>query len=315
MAGLLLDRNSFNNQIIPQIQIRSASTTPSYSPSVSSSSSHDPFEDELNASPDTHFLSPIQMYEYEDWADDSDDSGAEEVEWNAGITDFALFDRDRRTASARQELVPGKWQSLLASQASALQRAVERNRADSASTSSNGQLPPPTPTVTGNSRQWTPLMEDLPQLTPDNSPNLRDDFDIEAHCRRGAKLSVPNYLHGQPYLPHLALPSSGKKSFPTVARTHSPSEEFMTGDFTDDEDDDKEDYDDSDLDDSDDEADVPVAVLIRQAQARRLQARKLQRPGLRSSRTMSGKVHVWRRPSRNIYPLGEDVEAEAAAEA
>ncbi|CAK4030341.1 Hypothetical predicted protein [Lecanosticta acicola] len=235
---------------------------------------YDPFEDELNKHPEDHFLSPVQMYEYEDWAEDSDDD-AEEVEWDAGITDFALFESDRRRAQERHEDIPGRWDGLLASQASALQRVVERNRADSSP-----------------QRRWTPLLEDLPGLTPDSSPDLRGDFDIHAHCAprqqqrttpRQTNNSVPNYL--------------------TIRVTPPPedSSDYDSDDFDDDE-------------DSEDDSDIPVSFLVERARERRRQARKLERPGLRYSRTMSGKVHVWRRPSAQIYSVGEDVEAEKRAE-
>lgn len=222
----------------------------------------DPFEDELNRHPENYFLSPVQMYEYDDWASDSDDD-PEEVAWDAGITDFALFDKDRRRAQEKHEQVPGRWDGLLASQASALHRAVQRRRADSD--------PKPLPR--------TPPKDDIPQLTPDNSPDLRDDFDIHAHCR--PRPIRPSYLRMKisPPLPH----------------------------------EDEDSFDEDDDDDSDDD-DLPVAYLVERARQRRSLARKAERPGLRFSRTMSGKVHVWRRPSSHIYPLGEDAEAERRAE-
>jgi hypothetical protein len=250
-------------------------------------SRHDPYEDELNESPDTHFLSPMQLYEYEDWADDSEDeSDNEEVVWNAGITDFALFDRDRRNANEHHQHVPGKWQSLLDSQASALQRAVERNQRGSASEA--------------RQQQWTPLMNDLPQLTPDHSPNLHDDFEMDTSFRRQGSLRprVPDYLH-------LQLPPAIKTSsdLDDAYDSHDGSSQY---------DDDENAC--SSSSGSDSEADVPVAALIARARERRMQYRKLERPGLRYNRTMSGKVHAWRRPSVHIYPLGEEREAEAAAE-
>ena len=225
---------------------------------------HDPFEDEINRDPAAHFLSPVSMYEYDDWADDSDDD-AEEVEWDAGITDFSLFQDERRQAQRRNEQIPDRWESLLSSQKHALQRAVQRNRADSDPT---------------RGRNWTPLLEDVPQLTPDNSPNLRDDFDIEAYCGQNARRpSIPNYLR---------------------LEVTPPEEET-------DEDDDDE------ITDSDDD-ELPVAFLVERARERRRQARKMERPGMRFNRTMSGRTHVWRRPSWHIYDVGEDAEAERKAE-
>lgn len=236
---------------------------------------YDPFEDELNKHPEDHFLSPVQMYEYDDWADDSDEDG-EEIEWDAGITDFALFDNDRRRAQEKREEVPHRWNGLLASQASALQRAVERNRADSEP----------------QRRSWTPLLDDVPQLTPDNSPDLRGEFDIHAHCaprqqQQKSAPSIPNYL---------------------TVKVTPPSEDNFDSDYSDD-----YDFDDDD-EDSEDDSDIPVSFLVERARERRRLARKMERPGLRFSRTMSGKVHVWRRPSKQIYSVGEDVEAERKAE-
>lgn len=236
----------------------------------------DLFEYDLAEHPENHFLSPVQMYEYEDWAEHSDDDDeAGEIEWDAGITDFALFDTDRRRAQQGQAM-PDRWNSLLHSQASALQRAVERNRATS------------DPSRRG---VWTPLVDDLPQLTPDSSPNLKESFDIHAHCqantsrgadpRQGQTMPIPSYL-----------------------LEPTPSDEE-----TDDEDDEISDASDSDSDD-----DLPVAYLVERARERRRQARQLERPGLRFSRTMSGKHHVWRRPSSGMYTLSEAPEAERKAE-
>lgn len=234
-------------------------------PPTQKTPSHDPFEDEINENPAAHFLSPVSMYEYDDWAaDDSDDEG-DQVEWDAGITDFALFQNDQRQARERHEQVPDRWDSLLASQRNALHRAVQRNRAVSE--------PSPSP-------MRTPLLADLPQLTPDNSPNLKDDFDIEAYCgQKARRQAIPDYL--------------------TLDVT-PPDEET-------DEDDDDE------MTDSDDD-ELPVAYLVERARERRRQARKMERPGMRFNRTMSGKTHVWRRPSYHIYAVDEDAEAERKAE-
>lgn len=218
---------------------------------------HGAFEDDLDNHPEDHFLSPIQMYEYEDWAEDSD-SDAEEVEWDAGITDFALFDSDRRRAQQTSEPLPSRWNDMLSQQASALQRAVERKRGDSEPNRVNRPL----------------LSEyDVPSLTPDSSPNLRDDLDVESyHGQDAPRPSVPNYL--------------------TI--TITPPE---------DDDPDRE------LDD-----DSPLSFYVTRKQMRTQPNRRLERPGLRHSRTMSGQVHSWRRPSYNMYTVGEDAEAERKAE-
>ncbi len=81
----------------------------------------------LDSNPDSHFLAPIKMYEYEDWASDSNDEG-EEIEWDAGITDFALFDSDRRRARENDQPLPSRWNDMLENQSSALQRARDRSR-------------------------------------------------------------------------------------------------------------------------------------------------------------------------------------------
>ncbi|CZT25173.1 uncharacterized protein RCC_10902 [Ramularia collo-cygni] len=221
------------------------------------------FEEELNKAPEDHFLSPIQMHEYEDW--DSDSDGGEEVEWDAGITDFALFNNDRRRAQERQENVPDRWNHLLASQASALQRATQRSRSDS-----------------------DPSLEEMPQLTPDNSPSLRDAFDMDSHFKtfghKPQSAPRPNFLDFRP----------------------TRTTKYEMDDASDD----------SDFDDSEDEddADLPLSVIMQRAKERQHAARMQERPGLRFSRTLSGKQHVWRRPSHEIYPLNEDVAGERKAE-
>lgn len=230
----------------------------------------DLFEYELSQHPEDHFLSPVQLHEHEAWAEDSDDDDAGEIEWDAGITDFALFDTDRRRAGQQGQAMPDRWNRLLQSQASALQRAVERNRA---------------PSDTSRRGVWTPVVDDLPQLTPDGSPNLKDEFDMHAHCKANTsrRQSVPSYL---------------------LAAT--PSDEETDED------------DDEDISDDSDDDDLPVSYLVQRARERRrareLKMRQLERPGLRFSRTMSGKHHVWRRPSSQMYTLSESPEAERRAE-
>ena len=218
------------------------------------------FEDELESNPDLHFLSPIQPYEYFDWADDSDDDDGEEVvEWDAGITDFALFDNDKRQAEQHGERLPDKWQGVVASQASALERSIHRRQTES-------DLPDLARTASA---------ESMPGLTPDSSPNLRDDLDVET------------------FEDHSAQPSKGQ-TYLTVVITPDDAEENA---FEEDE-------------------GLPLSFYVDSGKQQRIASgkRKLQRPGLRHSRTLSGKAHVWRRPSWHIYPVGEDVEAEEAAE-
>ena len=227
----------------------SAQTKPAY----------DAFEDELESNPDLHFLSPIQAYEYHDWADDSDDDGDEVIEWDAGITDFALFDNDKRQAEQHGERLPDKWQGVVASQASALERSMHRRRTES--------------DLAAVAR--TASTESLPGLTPDSSPNLRDDLDVET------------------FQDHSAQPTK-EQHFLTVIITPDDAAENA---FEEDE-------------------ELPLSFYVDRGKQQRTAAgrHKLQRPGLRHSRTLSGKAHVWRRPSWHIYPVGEDVEAEEAAE-
>ena len=222
---------------------------------------NDYFDDDLESNPENHFLSAVEMHEYDDWTSDSDDDDAEEVEWDAGITDFALFDNDRRRAEESQQPLPSKWNNMLAQQAGALQRAVERSRPDSYLAPGNRPLS---------------SEEDLPSLTPDSSPNLRDDLDVESyHGQTQARPTVPSYL--------------------TI--TITPPEASSS---------------DEAVEDGDD--DLPLSFYVARKQALSARTRRMERPGLRHSRTMSGRVHVWQRPSIDIYPVGEDPDAERRAE-
>jgi hypothetical protein len=208
------------------------------------------FEEDLENNPEYHFLSPIQMYEYEDWAEESD-SDAEEVGWDAGITDFALFDDDRRRAQESNRPLPSKWSGMLEQQTSALKRAVERHRRDS----------DPQPL----NRSQPTSDDEMPSLTPDVSPDLRDDLDVESyHGQTESRPSVPNYL--------------------TI--TITPPED-------------------------DDDDDLPLSFYVARKQARS-PSPKIERPGLRHSRTMSGRAHTWTRPS--MFTVGEDSEGEERAE-
>lgn len=213
------------------------------------------FEEDLENHPEYHFLSPIKMYEYEYWAVDSDEDG-EEVEWDAGITDFALFDDDRRRAQESNQPLPSKWSGMLEQQTSALQRAVQRNRANS----------DPYP-VTGT---LSTSDDEPPSLTPDVSPDLRDDLDVESyHGQTVSRSSVPNYL--------------------TITVT-PPNDEGN---------------------DNGEDDDLPLSFFVARKRATSPN-RKLQRPGLRHSRTMSGRAHTWVRPS--MHTVGEDAKGEERAE-
>ncbi|KAK3715156.1 hypothetical protein LTR37_007366 [Vermiconidia calcicola] len=220
---------------------------------------HDFFQDDLENNPQNHFLSSVGMYSYEDWADDRDSDG-EEVEWNAGINDFALFDDDRRRAQENNEPLPSKWNNMLDQQASALQRAVERTQEEPKQDDAAGL------SVT--------CEENVPNLTPDRSPELRDDLDVESyHGQTASRPQLPNYL--------------------TIIVT--PPEE------------------DNDQAVEEDE-DLPLSIYVARRRARSQPKRKLERPGLRHTRTMSGRIHSWTRPSHSMYTVGEDSEAEERAE-
>jgi len=224
--------------------------------SKSSATEHEPAYDfdklkDLDEHPEDHFLSPL--YQHEDWASDSDDDG-EEIEWDAGITDFALFDSDRRRAQESDKELDRRWDTFMSTQQSALRRAVRRSQTEPLVDTTRPPLP----------------VEDMPALTPDTSPNLRDDLDVDSYdSQDGSTRSVPSYL--------------------TVTIT-PPSPKDRT------------------IDDNDD---LPLSFCIDYGKQR---ARKLQRPGLRHARTLSGKAHVWRRPSWNIYTVGEDPDLERRAE-
>lgn len=213
------------------------------------------FQVDLDINVDSLFSSPTKSYEYEDWASDSDDD-VDSIEWDAGITDFALFDDDRRRAQETNERIPSKWNPMLEQQNSALERAAVRSRVVSVSDSTN---------------RSSLMTEDVPSLTPDDSPDLRDDLDEEAYYRQDeARTSVPNYL---------------------AVNVESPKA--------------------SELDDTrliDIESSLVISAMSKKSRHQGL--RRRERPGLRHSRTMSGHVHSWRRPSMHMYTLGEEPDAE-----
>lgn len=228
---------------------------------------NDYFETDIDLHPEDHFLSPIMPYEYEDWADDTDDDDDEggEMDWDAGITDFALFSDDRRRAQESEEKIPKKWETVVSSQATAMQRAVQRHRAGAERTLLSA--------------------EDVPALTPDGSPRLSDDLEIDTF--RGPL----------PFRPRISKPNPV-----TITLTPPQEDDYRDAQtFSEDEAEDEDDEDDEDEDE------LPLSVLLEKARLRR---RKLERPGLKHSRTLSGKVHVWRRPSWGIYPVGEEREEE-----
>ncbi|KAK5123744.1 hypothetical protein LTR85_002380 [Meristemomyces frigidus] len=212
------------------------------------------FEEHPQDHPEDHFLSP--MYEHEDWDDDSDDDG-EEVEWDAGITDFALFDDDKRRTQEGQDRLSSRWEHFMSTQQLALRRAAERARSNSTPDTTRPPLP----------------FDQMPSLTPDSSPNLHDDLDAEPHQQ-------------------LSSSRSGQSGYLTITLTPPPEDERTIND----------------------DDDLPLSLYVQRVKEYRKANRKLERPGLRHSRNMSGKAHVWRRPSWHIYSVGEEPDAERRAE-
>lgn len=225
---------------------------------VTESPSHGFYADhEFDEYPDRIFSSPVKMYEYDDWASDSDDD-EEEVQWDAGITDFALFDHDRRKAHEKNEPVPERWSGMVQNQASALERSVLRSNTDS--------------TTAPNDRLRRDV-DDMPSLTPDQSPDLRDDLDSEPY--RGRMAAGPSV---QWYFTEERSPSDQlRKDEP---RNHHKPMKFSTPDSR------------------------------QRTQSSSPPVRRQQRPGLSHSRTMSGHIHSWRRPDKKMYTVGEEPQAE-----
>nr|POF06932.1 hypothetical protein CFP56_31556 [Quercus suber] len=230
------------------------------------------FELDLNKHPDSYFITPPEAameYRYQyDWdaddSDDDDDDPDDDFEWDAGITDFALFDNDRRAAQEAHRELPSRWNEMLSSQTSALQRAAQRSH-DAAEPNRHSTSSPTAD-------------ENLPGLTPDHSPHLHDEWELD-HSPPTGSLPVPNYL--------------------TITVT-PPAEDGRVV------------FDDADMDDQD----AVRAARWGQRSRKNSASRPLppQRPGLRNARTMSGKAHSWRRPDHDIYPVGEDADAERRAE-
>lgn len=232
-----------------------------------------PEEEDMDQNPQQHFLSPVQPYEYQPWADDSnedDDSG--DFQWDAGITDFSLFDSDRREAESRQTELPSKWSNVVFNQKEALQRSLKRTTSHAQLTNNNNTSEAATATDITDT-------DSLPSLTPDTSPDLRDLGDEFPD-------PPPPLSHSLPFRPspHNKQP---KPAYLTVEITPPlPSE----AGFPEDE-------------------DLPLSF---RAPQRQLSTAKVtvQRPGLRHARTLSGKLHSWRRPGWEIYALEEAGEGE-----
>ncbi|KAI7276715.1 hypothetical protein KC345_g6780 [Hortaea werneckii] len=269
--------------------------------------------------PEDLFLSP--MHPYEDWNSDSDSDSGSEIEWDAGITDFALFDDDRRRAEKEGSTLPTRWDSFMDSQNEALDRAALRNLRSS---SMPDITKPPLP------MQFVPGEEEggsddgTPGLTPDTSPNLPDDMEVDdpAASSSEGQNTIPPRSQSEPHLimpryhtiellppsdadrtiqddEDLPLTFSYPRNNPALpsapgATTHTPAKKlphprpsFLN------------------------ETSPSQHQLLRDAKGR------LQRPlGLLGTgrRTLSGKLHVWRRPGWGIFSVGEDLEGERRAE-
>lgn len=202
------------------------------------------FKEDLDEHPERHFLSPMTFEEVYGWDSDSDDDDDDDAEWNAGITDFALFASDRKRAMETGEALDEKWDSFMANQAEAFERSVERVMESES--------------------------EEVPELTPDVSPHLKDDLEDDDDGKQMAvpQIHVPNYL-----------------TVEVKPAQQTGAENFIIG--------------------PDDE--LPLSFWF-------APNKRIQRPGLKHTRTMSGRKHVWRRPGDGIFTVGEEVEAEEIAE-
>lgn len=190
---------------------------------------YDPIEERLDKDPGSYFLSPI---------DEEDEDDGEEIEWDAGIDDFALYAEERSTGFMNKP--KDKWHRLEDSQQQALERALARAQADSAPVT----------------QSKPPAADEIPGLTPDHSPRLQDN------------LEMPDPM---PKRPH----------YVTVIVTPP--------------------------DEDDEEDDAPL--FMRSYNTVRVKHR-VPRPGLRHTRTLSGKHHSWSRPSFHLYTVEDQPEEE-----
>lgn len=260
---------------VPSIVLHSspATTTPSH------------FEEDIDDNPHSHFLSPVHMYE--SWDDSDDDSDDGSFEFDAGITDFALFNDDYKRAKERNLPLSDKWNDFVEGQAQCLDRAVARTKAER-TTNSTG-------TYYSGSSFTQP--EVVPSLTPDTSPRLADDLDYDS---AEDTTSAPPY-HTKIVTPESTRPASTPIDIPARSKQTlgSLSESAIE-------------------DDEFEDPAAPAFLLYRHSQRadKRRQPAKPQpapmRPGLSAgSRTLSGKLHVWRRPSWDLFSVDEERDEEA----
>jgi len=251
----------------------SAATTPSH------------YEEDIDDNPHSHFLSPVHMYE--SWDDSDDDSDDGSFEFDAGITDFALFNDDYKRAKELDLPLSDKWNDFVEGQADCLDRAVARTRAER-STHPSG------PFYSGSTFAQS---EVVPSLTPDTSPRLADDLDYdsaeETATTRSYQTKIVTPESTQSASAPIDIPSRSKQALGTLSESAIED------------------------DDIEDPA-APAFLLYRHSQRtdKRRQPAKPQpapmRPGLSAgSRTLSGKLHVWRRPSWDLFSVDEERDEEA----
>jgi hypothetical protein len=249
------------------------------------------FEEDLDNNPHSHFLSPVHMYE--SW-DDSDDDDDDDCQFDAGITDFALFSDDYNRAKEQDIPLSSKWNDLIADQAEAYDRAVARTRAELADR----------PISPFDSDSTSAQHDAVPSLTPDTSPRLADDleFDSADESTTGiasislpyrTKIVTPADLPDRPASAPIDIPRS-RFSLGTLSESAVEDEEFA-------------------------DPAAPAFLLYRHSQRpdrRRNSARPARppmRPGMSAgNRTLSGKLHVWRRPSWDLHVVYEEREEEMA---
>ena len=247
------------------------------------------FEEDLDNNPHSHFLSPVHMYE--SW-DDSDDDDDDDCQFDAGITDFALFNDDYKRAKEEDTPLSAKWNDLIADQTDAYNRALARTRAELVDR----------PTSPFDSSSNSAQHDAVPSLTPDTSPRLVDDLDFDSGAEESTstlslpyrtKIVTPEDLLNRPASAPIDIPRS-RFNLPALSESAVEDEDFA-------------------------DPAAPAFLLYRHSQRadrRRNTARPApppMRPGMSAgNRTLSGKLHVWKRPSWDLYSVFEEREEEMA---
>lgn len=243
------------------------------------------FEEDLDNNPHSHFLSPVHMYE--SW-DDSDDDDDDDYQFDAGITDFALFSDDYKRAKEQDVPLSDKWNDFVADQEEAYNRTIARTRADVTDRHAG-------PFYSGSS---VAQPDAVPSLTPDTSPRLADDLDFD---------SAEDSTSSLPYRTKIVTPDLPDR--PASAPIDIPRSRYNLGTLSESAVEDEEFADPA----------APAFLLYRHSQRadRRRRISRPQappmRPGLSAgNRTLSGKLHVWRRPSWDLFSVDEETEEETA---